>query len=213
MAFLTCAGATVLRGQISFPTDGCWSAELTLEADAAPDGAVQLEGPGLSLSGVVARGGSLHGRTTVRVAGARVAQTVPARPWQGAPLRLPLADVAAAIGAPLAADIAAAVLATRLDVWTRPEDAAARELDALAAVAGVLWRVRDDGSIWLGSDAWPAVEIDHRVIDVDEADRVRTIAIEDLSIRPGVVLDGFRIARATYRLDRERVRLDIHGEP
>ncbi len=213
MALFACSGTTVLRGLVSFPFAGLWTASLVLEAPAAPSGAVTITAPGLALTGVVARGGSQYERTSVRVVGSTAGRRVVKKFWRGVPLRLPLADVVAAFSGALAADIDPALLAQRLEVWGRAADTGARELDALAAVAGATWRARDDGAIWLGTDAWPAVDLTHRTIAVAEAKRTRTIALEDFSLRPGVTLDGMRLARVTYRIDQERVRCDVVGQP
>src|SRR4051812_20744740 len=55
---MTCAGADVLSAHIVIPARGPWVAELVLDTATPPSGSVTLaQDGGLSLVGVVARGG------------------------------------------------------------------------------------------------------------------------------------------------------------
>lgn len=213
MATFTLNGLAVTEGSIVFPLDGAWTATLTLEGAEAPAGRVSLVGPGLDLSGTIMGGGSAYQRTTLRVVGGAgsLIRSIGPRWWRNAPLRLPLGDACDAAGETLSPTSATDLLSIHLAAWTRAEGKASRELDALAKIAGAVWRVRDDGSIWFGVDTWATLEIDHRVTDVHVADRWRELALEDCSIRPGVVLSGMKLGRVTYRISGERVRCEVSG--
>lgn len=213
MATITIAGLTVLEGSVTFPFSGAWTATLSVEGQTAPAGRVTIEAPGMSLSGTVIGGGSAFARTSVRVVGGagQLSRSVGPRWWRGAPLRLPIGNVCDEAGETLSTLSDASVLGHTLSAWTRGEGRAARELDALVYTAGALWRVRDDGTVWVGLDTWPTLELDHRVTDVDVAGRFAEVAVDTYSIRPGVVLDGIRVASVTYRITGEKVRCELHG--
>jgi hypothetical protein len=212
-AHITLNGLTVIEGTINFPYEGAWTSTLTIESDVAPTGRVTIEGPGLDLTGTVMGGGSAFSRTTVRIVGGagQLVRSIGPRWWRKAPLRLPLGDVCDQAGETLSTSIASSILDQQLPAWTRAEGRAALELDALASLVGGIWRVRDDGTIWMGIDTWPTLEIDHRVTDVHVAQRWREIALDDYSVRPGVVLDGMHLGRVTYRITGDRVRCELSG--
>ena len=213
MAAFTLNGLAVTDATITFPFDGAWTATLTLEGADAPTGRVAIEATGMSLQGTVMGGGSAFSRTTLKVVGGagQLVRTIGPRWWRNAPLRLPLADACDAAGETLSTSIASSLLSVHLPAWTRAEGRAARELDALASLAGAVWRVTDGGTIWVGSDTWPTLEIDHRVTDVQVASRWREMALEDYSVRPGVTLDGLKVGRVTYRVTGDRVRMEVQG--
>jgi hypothetical protein len=213
MVLIALDGLSVMEGSIVFPFDGAWTATLTLEGSVAPAGRVSLSAPGAELSGTVVGGGSAYGRTTLRIVGGagNLMRSVGPRWWKNAPVRLPLGDACDAAGETLSSSSSPDVLSVTLPAWIRAEGRASQELYALAAAAGATWRIRDDGTVWMGRDSWPTLEIDHRTADVHAADRWREIALADLSVRPGVVLDGLRVGRVTYRISRERVRCEVQG--
>lgn len=210
---LTLNGLAVVDGSVVFPLDGVWTATLTLEGSEAPAGRVSVSALGAELSGTVVGGGSAFGRTTLRIVGGagNLMRQIGPRWWKGAPVRLPLGDCCDAAGETLSTASDPGVLDQALPAWTRGECRASQELYALASVAGAVWRVRDDGTVWMGRDSWPVLEVDHRVTDVHAADRWRELALEDMSVRPGVVLDGMRLGRVTYRITGERVRCEVMG--
>jgi len=212
MALFSCSGAAVLRGVVSFPARGVWFAELVLDTAAAPTGPVVIEASGMALTGV-ARGGSAYGRTAVRVVGGHGGhrRTLSPKAFRGVPLRLPLADALGELGEAVAATSTPAVLTARLPVWGRQATRLGEELDALADAASATWRVLDDGSTWVGVETWAESTLEHRVIDVAPAEGRRVLAVDAYSLRPGVMLDGARVSRVTYRITPERVRVEVYG--
>jgi hypothetical protein len=213
MALVSVAGLTVLEGSITYPYQGAWTSTLVVEGKTAPTGRVSVDAPGMALSGTVVSGGSAYSRTSVRIVGGagNLSRSVGPRWWRNAPLRLPVGSALDEAGEMLSTASDEAVLAHTLAAWTRGEGRAAREMDALTYSAGAVWRVRDDGTVWVGIDTWTDLDLSHHVTEVDVAGRYREIATSTYSVRPGMTLDGFKIVSVTYRITAEKVRVEIHG--
>jgi hypothetical protein len=77
-------------------------------------------------------------------------------------------------------------------------------LDAL----GATWRVLDDGSVWVGGDAWPDSGWAHQTLASDEALARQLLAGEAATLRPGTTLDGRRVTTCSYVFTDQGVRVE-----
>lgn len=204
-SLITCGGLDVQSGQIHMGIGGPWWADLQVAADDLPSGRVAIKADGgLSLEGTVITAGAYNLTTKVRVVGGAGGLGVEVLgAFQGAQLRDPLSEIMRASGETQSTTIAAAVLSVPLPSWTLGKCSAKRALDQLATAASqylgqaIGWRVLPDGTVWLGSESWPAAELpDGAVISQNTPAAGRAvIGGATLFLAPGVDLEGIgRIA-------------------
>lgn len=212
----TTAAVTALS--LLVPRVGQWTADVTLDADAGPSGACSLSLDGRVYTGHVVRGAVYAGAWRGRLVGsAGLLQDAPATALQGATLALVLRDLAGAVGIALAADTGP--LDAAAPRWHRHTGPASQAVADIARAAGYAWRVRPDGTLWLGSDTWatvtPASPVD--VLDeLPEAGRL-TLAGDTLDIAPGQTLalrgrDPVRVGCVEHRATADDVQTVVVAE-
>lgn len=217
---LTHGGGTAAVTALSLlcPRVGQWTADVTLDADAGPSGACSLSLDGRVYTGHVVRGAVYAGAWRGRIVGsAGLLADAPATALQGATLALVLRDLAGAVGITLAADTGA--LDAAAPRWHRHTGPASQAVADIARAAGYAWRVRPDGTLWLGSDTWatvtPASPVD--VLDeLPEAGRI-TLAGDTLDIAPGTTLalrgrDPVRVGCVEHRATADDVQTVVVAE-
>lgn len=217
---LTHGGGTAAVTALSLlvPRVGQWTADVTLDADAGPSGACSLSLDGRVYTGHVVRGAVYAGAWRGRIVGsAGLLADAPATALQGATLALVLRDLAGAVGITLAADTGA--LDAAAPRWHRHTGPASQAVADIARAAGYAWRVRPDGTLWLGSDIWstvtPASPVD--VLDeLPEAGRI-TLGGDTLDIAPGTTLalrgrDPVRVGCVEHRATADDVQTVVVAE-
>lgn len=217
---LTHDGATAAVTALSLlcPRVGQWTADVTLDVDAGPSGACSISLDGRVYTGHVVRGAVYAGAWRGRIVGsAGLLADAPATALQGATLALVLRDLAGAVGITLAADTGA--LDAAAPRWHRHTGPASQAVADIARAAGYAWRVRPDGTLWLGSDTWatvtPASPVD--VLDeLPEAGRI-TLAGDTLDIAPGTTLalrgrDPVRVGCVEHRATADDVQTVVVAE-
>ena len=217
---LTHDGSTAAVTALSLlvPRVGQWTADVTLDADAGPSGACSLSLDGRVYTGHVVRGAVYAGAWRGRIVGsAGLLADAPATALQGATLALVLRDLAGAVGITLAADTGA--LDAAAPRWHRHTGPASQAVADIARAAGYAWRVRPDGTLWLGADTWatvtPASPVD--VLDeLPEAGRI-TLAGDTLDIAPGQTLalrgrDPVRVGCVEHRATADDVQTVVVAE-
>lgn len=213
MSLLTCNGLPVLSATLELPVTGIWRGELEVESKAAVTGAVTLSTAGMTLVGTVTRSGRYADRATLQVEGgaARLARTqLPPRGYaRNIPARLVLDGIARESGETLSPTISAAVLSTILPTWARTAGTAETALRELADGLGLNWRTLDDGTLWIGTDAWAASSPSGvSVVSDDPARGLRVIASDRPELRPGVTYDGRRVRLAVHKFAAGGVRTE-----
>lgn len=213
------ATAAVTALSLLRPRVGQWTADVTLDADAGPSGACSISLDGRVYTGHVVRGAVYAGAWRGRIVGsAGLIADAPATALQGATLALVLRDLAGAVGITLAADTGPLdAVAPR---WHRHTGPASQAVADIARAAGYAWRVRPDGTLWLGVDTWstvtPASPVD--VLDeLPEAGRL-TLAGDTLGILPGQTLalpgrDPVRVGVIEHRATADDVQTVVIAEP
>lgn len=211
MSDWTVNGAPVLRGRIAAPLLGRWVADLELDADDAPAGAIELRVGGVAWAGALHRGGLDEGVWKGRVVGGAggLDATVPARSWRGLqPARGLVVELLGEAGEAL--DAASAIEAS-LPRWSRVEGPARRALDALVRAVGLRWRVTTAGAVWVGAETWPELTLPEGVaaelLAVDPALGTSTYSLPGAYLLPGQTFEGRRVGGVVYELagDRDRV--------
>ena len=212
------ATAAVTALSLLCPRVGQWTADVTLDADAGPSGACSLSLDGRVYTGHVVRGAVYAGAWRGRIVGsAGLLADAPATALQGATLALVLRDLAGAVGITLAADTGPLdAVAPR---WHRHTGPASQAVADIARAAGYAWRVRPDGTLWLGVDTWSTVTPASPVDVLDELPEVGriTLAGDTLDIAPGQTLalrgrDPVRVGCVEHRATADDVQTVVVAE-
>ncbi len=217
MALLTVAGFGVVRGVLAFPRIGAWHADLELDTLDAPVGAVTIDVSAgeLVLSGTVSQGGEYQGLARLRIVGGADGLRKAARPrhYVRPQLRLPLADLIAGAGEKLSPTVDGSLLGAHLNAWSTLAQPTGLQIAALverATPAGTSWRLLEDGTVWLGPEAWPDSGItEWREIDQAVRDRRLEIALDAPTLVAGTMLGDFKVDYVEHIIDGETARSRI----
>lgn len=201
-------GAAVVAAHVVMPKVGTWLAELELDSDEAPEGRATLALGDATLVGTAYRSGVTRGAASVRLVGGagKLASELPAKSYSSVPLRLPIVDAIASAGETLSSASDASLLARALPRWTRARGRLSETLAALLSDSGASWRVLSDGSIWVGEETWPALEIEHDLISEDPTSGRIEIGSDSFALRPGVMFRSQAISKVEHLLDGDHVR-------
>jgi hypothetical protein len=214
MSYLTANGLPVFRAIIALPEVGRWSYEVDVDADdaddltgtvtlAAEDGSLTLVGTAyVPPGGAVQAGTSDDGRTRVKVvAGAGgLFATVDAKAYEGVPLRLVLDDLLLGAGETLSDTADADILNHYLDRWTRCAGDVRGALRMLRTAAGAGYRFEPDGTLWIGVDTYPEVEVEHIVTAEDTGTGKMTISPDTLALLPGTTFLDRRVSYVLHEV-------------
>jgi hypothetical protein len=146
---------------LMLPYAGNWSCRVEMTGPAVlPDGPVTVQIGAELMRGFVARTGADRGQYIGIIVGGQARtssqglhRNVTGQHFWQTPARTILSQTLALVGEVLATD------SNGVDtVLNFPRRAVRcdRVLDDLADALGVVWRVKPDGSVWLGADSWPA---------------------------------------------------------
>lgn len=206
-------GAALLRASIAMPLSGVWSAELEVDTDEAITGAVTIEADGVVIfRGTAVDGDVSHGQWRGRIVGGAggLRTTIPALAYLNATRADIVRDALAESGESISA--ASGSLVAVVARFHRAQGAAARAIDATATALGYGWRVLDDGTVWLGAEAWDASpEADVSLVGRDPAQRQYTLGGDVLALRPGQLLQ-LRDEGADVFVRVGPVRLDLEPD-
>ena len=214
----TLAGHPLLSFTLTLPRVGAWTLEALVDSDAALSGLVDLVIEGRTWRGTVVRGGVELSRWSGRVVGAgALASVLGPLPLADTDLRTVVVETLREVGAELAAD--AGDLSAAVARWARIAAPAAHTVADVAKAAGYSWRVRPDGTVWLGAETWAplALGADLDLLSVDPRIGRHELGGNDaLAIEPGrvVTLDGspVRVGAVEHRLDGAAVRTMVFEE-
>jgi len=212
MALATIAGLPVERARINLPRVGVGHADLVVTGEtgiAADDSATLAVADGLSLAGTVTRAQAHEGALRVRfvLGAAGTGTTATAKFYKGAQASLVLGDLLTAAGESQSSTIDADLLATLLPAWSTFARPVSVEIATLlsALPSGTAWRVLEDGTVWIGTDAYAEVTPDRQLVERD-AERGRVVyAVPTITLLPGVTVDGWQIERVEHVIAGDRV--------
>lgn len=200
MTYATANGFRVLGGEIVVPLSGAWRADLELDTETAPTGAVTVElEDGTTLKGFARRGKAHGGSTGVRLVGGAggLAKTIPSKHHRRPSKSLVASDICSAAGETL---LSTSALDGDLPAWSRIEGTAGEALSRLAEELGVLWRVTLAGEVTFSAATWP----DSGLAELDVIDRDAALATAEVSrfVEPGKSLLGERVTLSTIRFTK-----------
>ena len=128
--------------------------------------------------------------------------------YSGGSVGTVLADLARDVGETLADG----GITGDLNGWTTIRAPAGRQLtELLRPIAGAVWRILPDGSLWTGVEAWPASDVgsdDWQPLGYDHWNGVLELGMLAPTLLPGTTLgsDQVRIDRVEHRIERDSVR-------
>ena len=217
MAWATLGGTAVLAATLSLPRTGAWRATVVLDADAAPAGPVTLSlADGASLwACTVYRAGSAFGKAVARLVGGKhgLAKPLGAQGYRNVSAGIVVRDILAAAGESLAASASAQILATNLDHWARTAQAAQAQLQQLVDALGASWRVLQDGTVWVGAEAWPAApSFEYDLLERAPHAGKEVLATTSMALLPGTVFGGRRVGYVEQLVESGKFRTSVWYE-
>ena len=213
---ITIGGVPLQHGTLTMPRRGVWHLEGVIDDDSGFDPGtlanVEIEG-GATLFGVVRRGGVALEISEVQIVGGAggLSNEIPSAGYNSATARIIIQDILTACGESLATSSDAAITSTQLAQWSRARGAAGAALDDITNAIGMTWRVLDDGTVWVGVDAWTTQPLaaDAEIVDSIVSLSQRVYADETLSLRPGRTVEGIRVEHVIHRIAPEAFRTDV----
>jgi hypothetical protein len=209
----TCNGLALLDACIYEPANGRWVATVQVDTDEALSDPITLdfEDSAVQFIGAIHRGGVESGRWLGTLVGGTggLSDSLDAKAYYWAPLQLALDDILSSAGETAASDTTSLLDATRSH-WQRVQGTGCDALQVLADELGYRWRVKRDGTVWLGADTYAALEADATLISAWPDQALRLYAPDTAPlVRPGVTYDGWQVDHVTTRLEGGTIRQDI----
>lgn len=221
MALVTCGGADVLRLRVHMPQQRAWWGWVDVDSATALTGKVTIAcDGGVSLVGTVKQpSGVFLDSARVRIVGGGGGLDTVISPaaYENAQLRDPLSAVLSGVGETLSTTVSSSITGMLLSKWTLTATPAGRALDELCFAASsalgqtILWRVLDDGSVWLGSETWPSEKMPDGadVLEQHPEQGLYVIGATTPFLLPGVNLAGVgNVVGVDHWVTHDRVRAD-----
>jgi hypothetical protein len=205
----TVNGLPLLTATITETRIGAWTAEIDVDSDVALPSQITIDVDGVQWLGTVLRGDvtSGHAHASVIAGAGTLGTMLDARYYLGASMGTVLADIMRGTGEHLSDDTSSAVRGATRPRWTRSRAMAGQALRQIAAECNVNWRVLRDGTVWLGSEAWPASPVAYTEIDRAPGHGSITIAPDGPpSLAPATMLVGRRVSTVMTRVSAAGVR-------
>jgi hypothetical protein len=207
----------VVRGVINMPILGAWTADLVIDSEAPLAGAatLALDG-GLTLRGVVSRGGPFLGALYVRLMGGvgGLSKSARVQHYRQTTVRGIVGDLMRTSGETLSPTADVSVLGMQVLAWTQREQPVGAALTSLVGdrrlLGNVAWRVLPDGSIWIGRENWPDAGLtapdDYQLTESLPSEGWIDLGFEVPKLAPGMSLEGQRVAFVEHTISQETVR-------
>lgn len=222
-------GLPISQGELLKPYEGAWVADLTVITDTPIRGAVKLQMLGQTYSGTVVtdpasqrvNSGIYAGQCYLRVVGGAGGLTKTVEPNTasydfGATAQQVLADLLGLVGERLADDIAPELLARQLPKWSWTRGPVDGALGALVDYLGVVWTVREDGAVWLGTydpaNSRPVLT-DFDILEVDARTSRTIITADTITVRPGQAFAGLVIREVLHQIRGKESRTQLTFDP
>jgi len=213
-----------LSARISFPRKGAWQADLQLDTDEAPAGAVRIniDDGKTVLAGTVQRAGSWVGTVSARVVGGAggLSKTATPRHYTAPSVGVVLADLLHQAGEARAASSDQSVLVRRLDAWTTTAIPIGQAISLLLKTAvgtgEATWRVLADGTVWVGVETWPDAglteDVDYQTMAEEPNSITAHLGVETPLVFPGTTLGGRKVSYVDVTLGSPATRVDVWFE-
>jgi hypothetical protein len=216
---VTVNGLPAISAELTVPRVGVWYADVSLVRSGEATtlaGVVTLEVGNTTWMGTVRRAGENRGIITARIVGGAdgLMKEVPARAYQGVPVRLPIEELLSEVGEVISPTSDATILSAVLQQWSRSAGGAGSALRALLEIAGAsTWRVLPDGTLWIGSESWPASALaDYTYLSHTPCTGFIEIVAWEPKVYPGEVFRERRVSAVTHRWNAQQLRTRVWFE-
>ena len=186
---------TVFSGEVRLPRVGVGSGDLVVNSEVDISGPVKIatDDGSFELVGTAFRHGEYVQHLKIHwIAGADGMNTSLApKGYNGYTLGRILADTLSAVGERMSDAIDARLLAIYKKHWQRLAQTAKAQVIEIMRSAGVdSWRILPDGSLWMGTETWPAVPTSDQWVQMNwnRAENWALIGSENPFLLPGVSL-------------------------
>jgi hypothetical protein len=225
MSDATLNGLAITRGNLTRPFEQAWTAEVELDGDAPLTGRVTLTLLGQDFVGSVVAdpsdglslSGDVGGYQRCLIVGGAGGLTNPIEPdefAQGALVQTVLQRFMQAGGETLAADIAPDLLVQVLPQWSWSAGTVRDALSALCENLGVIWRVKQDGTIWIGTPEPIAVAPpEYIVADISPETGQALWALNEVTVEPDQIIDGLTVRKVVYSWEGDEMRAAVTFAP
>jgi hypothetical protein len=218
-SWLSVSGFGCVRGRVTMPRVGVWSADLLVEPTTGQGSPPTVNQPAtvvlngaLALNGTVRRAQAAYGVVMMRVVGGGggFPTQLPAAAYQATQLGMILGDLLSAAGEVLSAQSDASALATVLQNWSRPAMPAHAALAAaLAEAPGLSWRVQPDGTTWIGSETWPGSGMPFSTLAYEPQELKLVLYSDAPTVLPGQSLRGGNVSSVEHVVEAGRIRTEV----
>lgn len=222
VANATLNGSTILRGNITLPRWGIWTADVQIgtrdKLSGALAGAATIVANGVTFQGTIVAGSDYAGKSLYRVAGGSGGwnKQIPPKAYRGEigiKLATVVTDAALAAGEPMAPFTAAQQAQVIGKAYARfggvPGGEAARVLDFVAPES---WYVDELGVTHIGVRAPSTLRQPYVLLDKRPDRRFAIIATDTfVGLVPGVTIEGYEIASVRHEITPDAVRTHVWG--
>jgi hypothetical protein len=221
MGFVTANGLDAIEAIIIMPRMGPWHADLVVDAvDASKltgDVSIDVASGGLKLSGSVRRGGVFAETPTIRVVAGKggLGKEAAAKAYENPTFRNILSDLLSAAGESLSDTSAQGTLSAKLTNWAtikRPAGECISALVTKGAPADTVWRMLEDGKLFVGVDSFPEVKIDFQVMKSSPQEGRLEIGTDSPTVLPGKTFDGRKVSYVEHRIASGKIRSAVWFE-
>lgn len=201
------------EARLTLPLTGNWTADLSVpKGFALLTGAVTLRIGSIVLQGTAYRSGERGAGRYVLMHGGRggLINTVPAQSFRQLQLSALLSGLLSSVGETLAQDSDTEALSAYAMQWVRLSQRASEQVQAVAKAADRNWRVKPDGSIWVGADTFPAAKVNGVLMDEFPEQGRRVYGTLEPSLLPGTTVDGWPIATVEHFATSTAIRTVVY---
>lgn len=205
----------LLQAVIIEPEVGRWTASVELASEEEPEDPITLsfDDGQVELVGAIHRGGVESGRWLGRIVGGMGGLSVElgAKAYRAMPMQVALDDILRETGETLAAT-SLSLLPYTCPHWHRQVGYGARAISELVAKLGMSWRVLRDGTVWVGTETYPAIAEDAVWTELHAFPDLGMTEIapgEAPLVRPGLTWDGISTGTVVTRLDSGVLRQEV----
>lgn len=207
------ASKTALSLELRRPRLGVWHLDCELDADEAISGPTVADVDGSQWNGTVIDSHVHAGRCQAWIVGGAGGMQVKLEPKQYVAAKLGdvIQDILTAGKEVLSSTVSGAILSRSVPQWERLQGPVSHALVRLLDAQGLVWRTLQDGTVWVGEDAWAEISPDASTLNEDWSTGIITIAPDVdfkgvASISPGSVYQGHRIEQVTHVITENSLR-------
>jgi hypothetical protein len=210
---------TIVEGMLHLPRIGVWHADVTLDAPGSSSAATMLSGKatvswgGTPYSGTFALNGPTQ-RDTIRAringGGSGFGKIFQPKGYRATTIKQVVGDILNTAGESLSPTADPNVLAYQLPYWTAMQQGCGIALQSVLQVTGSAWRLLPDGSLWFGTETYPASQQTDFVQIRNEPELARyEFSSYSPTILPGTAFKNQRVSAVIHYINPGAMRSQL----